>query len=359
MQLPVLLHQHGDDALQVCALDVLVVTARAELAELRLTDVTTTRVDDFLEGKSPEYSPVTINHLRAFLVAAFRCGIRAGRFTGKNPIKDVPRRRVPRKKPSDYLRAQEIPPMMAALEPRWRPLFAAALYTGMRRGELLGLRKVDVDLGARLITVQRSHGRDVPKGKDDGVIPIADELLPYLEQAIALSPSELVFPAPHGGRMREDVKLELVLRRALARAGLVLGYEHVCRRKGCGHRERATDGAIRRCPKDRYKLWPRALVRQIKFHHLRHTTGSLMMMAGANPGAVQRVLRHTDPRTTMDFYAHLAPGYLRNEVNLLQFGLRPAPPPLPPEEAPKQAANAEEPAPFAASLLQGPAEPPF
>ncbi len=67
------------------------------------------------------------------------------------------------------------------------------------------------------------------------------------------------------------------------------------------------------------KLWPRALVRKIRFHDLRHTTASLLMMAGANPAAVQRILRHTDPRITTEIYGHLAPDYLRREIDLLRF----------------------------------------
>ncbi len=71
-------------------------------------------------------------------------------------------------------------------------------------------------------------------------------------------------------------------------------------------------------------LWPKPVVRPIRFHDLRHTTASLLMMAGANPAAVQRILRHSDPRITTEVYGHLAPGYLRAEVNRLAFGL-PAP----------------------------------
>jgi len=48
--------------------------------------------------------------------------------------------------------------------------------------------------------------------------------------------------------MRRDVALEGVLRRALARADIVTGYRHVCRRKGYGYVEAATDAGQRRCP---------------------------------------------------------------------------------------------------------------
>jgi hypothetical protein len=67
------------------------------------------------------------------------------------------------------------------------------------------------------------------------------------------------------------------------------------------------------------KLWPKAKERSIRFHDLRHTTASLLMMAGANPAAVQRILRHSDPRITTEVYGHLAPGYLRDEVDRLRF----------------------------------------
>jgi hypothetical protein len=47
------------------------------------------------------------------------------------------------------------------------------------------------------------------------------------------------------------------------------------------------------------------------------------MQTGANPAAVQRILRHSDPKTTTEIYGHLAPGYLRAEVDRLCFGAAP------------------------------------
>ena len=122
----------------------------------------------------------------------------------------------------------------------------------------------------------------------------------------------------------ESLSLELILCRALRRAGIVTAYRHSCRRKSCGHREEAPDASLRRCPTCNMKLWPHGLVRPIRFHHLRHTTASLLMMAGANPAAVQRIMRHSDPRTTTEVYGHLAPGYLRSEIDRLQL-VPPAP----------------------------------
>jgi len=297
--------------------------ASSALATVPLQAVTSGKLEALLQAKAGEVGPNTVNHLRAFVSCAYGAARRAGRFDGPNPAAGVKRRKVPRRTP-DYLRAEEVPPVLHALAPRWRALFATAIYEGLRKGELLGLRKPDVNLAARLLTVARSYDRDSTKGGHADVIPIAAELVPYLEAALASSPSELVFPAPDGSMMSEQTGLEHVLRRALGRAGIATGYVHVCRRKGCKHRESAPDAALRRCPVHGAKLWPKPQVRRIRFHDLRHTTASLLMMNGANPAAVQRILRHSDPRITTEIYGHLAPEYLRAEVDRLRFGVSPA-----------------------------------
>ena len=60
--------------------------------------------------------------------------------------------------------------------------------------------------------------------------------------------------------------------------------------------------------------------RKLRFHHLRHTTASLLLVQGADLAAVQRIMRHQDPRITTEVYGHLAPEYLRAEVDRLTFG---------------------------------------
>ncbi|ABS28397.1 site-specific integrase [Anaeromyxobacter sp. Fw109-5] len=291
----------------------------SELASLPLTAVTAGRVEAFLQAKTGEVSPQMVNHLRGYLSRAFNAARRAGRYPGPNPVLDVRKRKVPRRKP-DFLRVHEVPLLLRALDPCWRPLFAAAIYTGLRKGELLALRKSDVDLGRQVLTVARSHDRATTKGGHQDGIPIATELVPFLEVALTASPSELVFPKLDGSMMRRDVNLEHTLRRALGRAGVVEGYRHVCRRKGCGHVEATADQDLRRCPADGRKLWVKPVVRPIRFHDLRHTTGSLLIMSGADLAAVQRILRHSDPKLTTEVYAHLAPEYLRAEVDRLSFG---------------------------------------
>jgi Phage integrase family len=114
--------------------------------------------------------------------------------------------------------------------------------------------------------------------------------------------------------MAEDVRLQHVLRRALARAGIVTGFEHVCRRHGCGFVQSSSDGELRRRPKDGRKLWPKAHVRPIRWHDLRHTTASLLKAAGVHLVDAQRILRHSDPRITQEVYTHVDLDQLRSAV---------------------------------------------
>lgn len=146
-----------------------------------------------MQEKSKTLAPKTVNQLRTFILVAINFAKRAGKFEGENPARDVKPRRVPRRL-YEYLRAEEVPRVLEKMDERHPPIFATAIYTGLRKGELFGLRKSDVDLKMRLLCVMRSHERDTTKGRHADAIPIALDLIPYLEQAILASPSELIFP---------------------------------------------------------------------------------------------------------------------------------------------------------------------
>ena len=277
-------------------------------------------------------APKSVNHLRAIISRAFNVARRRGWWTG-GICADVRPLKVPRPTIGDYLRPEEARAVLSQLDARWRPLFAAAIYTGMRKGELLSIRKSDVDLKRQLLRVGRfSWERDTTKGGHAEFIPIHTELVPYLGEALARSPSDLVFPhvcypscrgCPGlGAAMRPDVALESVLRRAMARAGIVLGYLHVCRgRKGtpCTERQEALENGARRCPRHGLLMWPKPQVRPIRFHDLRHTTASLLLQANVPMHVVQRLLRHKDPRLTANTYGHLSRDYMQTELSKLSL----------------------------------------
>src|SRR5215472_17027506 len=197
---------------------------RSTLGPLPLKNVTAAKLESVLASRE-DLSPESLNHLRAFAHRLFSLAARRGLWTGSNPAIDVPRIKVARRLP-EYLRQEEVPRVLAALDARWRPIFATAIYTGMRRGELLALRKSDVDLEAGTIAVCRSHGSETTKGGHADLLPVAEELRPYLNAALNASPSEFVFPRRDGRQQPRDLDLRRVLRRALGRAGIVTWYVH-------------------------------------------------------------------------------------------------------------------------------------
>jgi integrase len=348
------------------AIDLHLLTA--PFAGKRPPEVTSGEIERHLESKlamrgkkRKPLGPQAVNHLREFLRKAFKTAIKEKMLAGPNPVDEVKRWVVPTRK-HDFLRFHEVPSVLAAVRPHWRPLFATAIYAGLRKGELFGLRRSDVDLATGMITVQRSYDRATTKGRRSDAIPIAAELRPYIERALATTPGELVFSRADGSMYPETTQLEAILRRALRRAGIVIGYRHKCRKQGCGEIEASTDPAVRRCPKDGRKMWVTSVVRPIRFHDLRHTTGSLLTMRGANTAFVQRIMRHSDPRITTQTYCHLEPDYLQAGMDsLMRLGASeetPVPPTAQPEPvraAAAQAAGAEKPAPFATRLLPDPA----
>lgn len=170
------------------------------LAAAPLTHVSTTTVEARLrEMERAGAGPGTVNELRSILHTVFSRGRKAHLWTGANPVEAVETRRVPRRA-YDTLRAEEVPLVLSHVAHDWRGFMAAAIYTGMRKGELCGLRKADVDLASGVIVVARSYDRDTTKGRPRRCHPNRPALVPYLEEGLR-SPGELVFPWADG-RMR-------------------------------------------------------------------------------------------------------------------------------------------------------------
>ena len=294
---------------------------KTPLGDVPAAKLTAAQVEEVMrQMEKDELSPSTINGLRGALHTVFARARKTGVYAGQNPIADVESWKVP-KKIHDTLKADEVPLVMPHVPAEWQGIFATALYTGLRKGEIFGLRKRDVDLDAGLLVVARSYDQATTKGGHADVIPIAKPLHPYLRAAIEKSACELVFPDSKGRMRKKEADPQKILRRAMARAGLVEGYDFVCRRcKSRGlkkHSWRYADCVERRCPTCNMRLWPRAIPRKMKFHGLRHTTATLLLRAGVPIQHVQRILRHTDIKLTVDTYGHLVVEDLRGALDAL------------------------------------------
>jgi hypothetical protein len=137
-----------------------------------------------------------------------------------------------------------------------------------------------------------------------------------------------VFPASDGAQRSASTDAVAIIRKALRDAGLVEGWEHLCRR--CKGREqpyverRDERHHDLRCPQCGMRLWAKPIPRPFTFHALRHTGASLLARAGVPIHVLQRVLRHRAIDTTIRRYVHLYDGDLRAALGKL--------PELPPPE---------------------------
>lgn len=285
-------------------------------------------VERYLASLDGRLAAGTINHRRKYLASAVGTARRHGLISDeqwgewghKNPILETTRRKVQKRKPA-YLTADEIRGILRVVPARWRLVFALAIYTGMRRGEIFALRRGDVNLAAMTLHVKGSWDADMTKSGDDRIVPIAEELVPYLvEGARRHAESPFVCPGSDGGMQASSINLVKYVRRYMAQAGIVEAYVQKCRRKGCGYQATVPPHAETGfCPDCSMKLWPKAVVRPFRFHDLRHTTATQILATGGTMQGAAGVLGHKSVRTTEEVYAHIVPGYLREQVRGLRF----------------------------------------
>jgi integrase len=160
------------------------------------------------------------------------------------------------------------------LGPTERVLYLAAAMTGMRQGELRGLRWGDVDWLAGRVRVRRNYVRGeygTPKSRRSSrSVPLADRLAAALDKHYKASAyqadEDLVFPHPQTGNPIDGSKLLKDFKAALIAAK----------------------------------------VRKLRLHDLRHTFGTRMAAAGVPMRTLQEWMGHRDIKTTL-IYADYAP----------------------------------------------------
>ena len=168
---------------------------------------------------------------------------------------------------------QELGAVFATAGAPWATLFRIYAFTGLRRGELLGLKWSDVELDAGRIHIRRSFGRygfGEPKSRAGRrVVALAPSLVAELRRhKLASSPNDhdLVFAS------QADTPIS---------------------------------------PDNLYRAWARTLrkagLRHLPMHSLRHTAVSLLIQAGANPKQLQKMVGHGSIQLTFDTYGHLMP----------------------------------------------------
>jgi integrase len=166
-----------------------------------------------------------------------------------------------------FLDRDEEAKLLSACSPSIKPIIVTALNTGMRRGEILALQWEQVDFANELITVKDS------KNGEPRNIPMNSCLADLFRTVRIDSQSPYVFHSRNGSRYKS---IQWAWCEALRKAG----------------------------------------IHDFRFHDLRHTFASRLVMAGVDLVTVKELLGHKSINMTMR-YSHLSQDHKKKAVRLL------------------------------------------
>jgi len=270
----------------------------AALGDRPASRITTREINAVLTKVSDTgASPSTVNKFRAVIVAVFNYGAKEDTFALEaNPAALTDKRREPDRAPLAFCSPDEVEALARALadachremkpDERERAddaqdaeLVRVAAYAGLRLGELLALRWKDVDFAGHALTISRVMSDGVESSTKSGRVrrvPLPDQAGAALDRvsrrADFTAPDELVFVNVFGRPLDGSA-----LRRRFKRARDAVG------------------------------------LRQLRFHDLRHTYGSLLAAAGVDLVTIQAVMGHSALATT-GRYLHAKPATEQAEI---------------------------------------------
>lgn len=225
----------------------------------RLSDIKPQDIDDYKASRLSEVSPATVNRELQVLRHLFNLADRWNKFFGKNPVSISGLLTVNNQK-ERILSIDEERRLIASCELYLRNIIITALYTGMRKGEILTLKWDNVDFESGLITIDQTNS----KSKKMRRIPINSIIRKLLlEQRLKSAGNEYVFFSSIGAPYKRHDSLKRAYSLALNKAG----------------------------------------IEGLRFHDLRHTAATRMVELGCSIVAVKEILGHSTLDMTMR-YAH-------------------------------------------------------
>ncbi|OAT79306.1 site-specific integrase [Desulfotomaculum copahuensis] len=236
------------------------------------------------DGKDGGLSPRMVRYLHFLLGAALKQAMKEGLVIRNVAEATSPPRQS--KKEIQYLTTEEIQRFLQVAQQS--PYFVALiteLGTGLRRGELLGLKWEDVDLKRGVITVRRQLVR--AKGG-----PVFHEPKTDAGVRTVTIPEEVLCELKAHKARQAEIKLQFG--QAYEDSGLVFcqGFGQLIEPRGfTRHFDR---------------LLVKAGIRHVSFHSLRHTHATELLRLGINLKTIQGRLGHSNFNVTANFYAHVA-----------------------------------------------------
>jgi integrase len=225
-------------------------------------------------------SATTRRHCHVVLNRALKQAVKWGMIP-RNVCSAVERPRDEEKEIQPLTAEQAQALLKAAAGDRLEAFYVVAVTTGMRLGELMGLQWGDVDLEAGAIQVRRTL-QEV-----SGKFALVETKTKKSKRKVDLP--KLAVDALHEHRKRQFAAGHLA-------SGYVFTDTH--------------GGHLRRSNVHRYSYKPllkRAGLPEIRFHDLRHTAATLLLLDGVHPKVVQERLGHSKIGITLDTYSHVLP----------------------------------------------------
>ena len=262
-------------------------------------------------GKALEkLSSRTVHHQHRVLSQALKYAVKQG-YLGKNPCALVdppsPKGRQMRslvvrgakdKETGKYeVIASEVDDLLiTAQDSHYYPVIYTAVSSGLRQAELLGLRWRDIDIASRYISVNQVLY------KRHGICQFNEPKTEHSRRRVKMTDKLAEFL----GKYRlERERLYRQLGKTITLDDLVFA----------NHEGQPIDAGV--LSHAFGKIAKRASLENVRFHDLRHTFASLMLLSGAQPKVVSEALGHSSVAFTMDVYSHILPDMQEDAMALL------------------------------------------
>lgn len=272
------------------------------LGRMRLDEIDPRDVQRMMAGlASNGLSPTTIRGIRATLRAALHQAERWGLLTSNAAaLATPPRIERERKIPLTPEQAEQL--LNHVRGHRLEALYILALTTGMRQGELLGLRWIDVDIERRQLSVRQTlvllHGRPT-----------------FSTPKTERSQRTLRLPTMAADALVKHLEVREVLREAAGDrwqdSGLVFTSTIGTSLNGPG------------VTRDFKRLMVEAGLEPIRFHDLRHACATFLLAQGIDLQVVRDLLGHSYIATTADLYTHVLASLTDEAANAMDDLFKP------------------------------------
>ena len=258
------------------------------LGETTLKDLRPDHIQSLYNLKSEAgLSPRMVRLIHAVLHRALNQALHMG-VISRNPTQATIKPKIPRKEMITLNDNQVQTFLLAARGSRFEMIYLLALTTGLRAGELLGLRWADLDWVNCRLQVKRQLQR-LPDG---GGLAFSEPKTSAGRRVIVLGKYTLE-------KLREHYNKQQLARQF---AGERWHEDDLIFTSTIG-----TPLDLRNVVREYKEILKQAGLPVLRFHDLRHTAATLMLQQGIHPKVVQERLGHSQISLTLDTYSHVLP----------------------------------------------------